>query len=247
MKQETLFQRLKTFINSAYPGEFNTRDMCAFVNEQSTNSTPWKRWNNNPNYSTHLYLGQLRELGCVERIRHGVYKINAPIPSWFGSYHFNGLKGKLDDPSNFYWNSLPARQKVNPWGVYKLKGAIPEYDQQLRVKYPANVEGSIEQRIAAMEDLVNEQTEKLRDIKNALIELQALADEQNQVVLRYRSEYVDRTFEVTYLGNEYKVIHTCNSFDVFDEYWKVVDYLDEEISDTEISEYLINWVQENCK
>lgn len=259
MKQPTIFQRLKTFINGKYAtyGEFSTRDMCAFVNESSTNPTPWKRWNNNPNYTTHLYLGQLRELGCVTRIKHGHYRIDGYIPQWFGSFHFNGLKGKLDDPSNFYWNSLPAWQKVNPWAEPKQNriedelGAWPDWDPDqdnlIRSKFPANVEGSIEQRIAAMESLVNEQTKKLQDIKNALIELQALADEQNQVELRYRSEHVNRIFEVTYLGEEYRVIHTYNSDDVYDEYWKVDNYVDDKIDNTEIAEYLIDWVKQNCK
>lgn len=255
MKQKTLFQRLKMFINHQYllwDATLSTRDMCKFVDEPSTNSTPWKRWNKNPNYTTHYYLGQLHKLGCVTRIKHGYYKINAPIPEWFGSFHFEGLKGKLEDKSNLYWNSLPAYQKVNPWAEPKQNriedalGGWPDLEP-MRVKYPANVEGSIEQRIAAMESLVNEQTKRLQDIKNTLAELQALADERNQVELRYTSEYVDRIFEVTYLGGEYRVVHTYNSDDVFDENWKVDNYVDDEIDNTEIAEYLIDWVKQNCK
>jgi hypothetical protein len=282
----TLFQRLKKFINHTHKcsdGTFSTRDMCKFVDEPTTHPTGWKRWNKNPNYTTHMYLGQLRELGCVTRIKHGHYKINSPIPDWFGSYHFNGLKGKLNDPSNFYWNSLPSFHKVNPWSVRKelsallpssatgashswtfdvseepkqiriedALGAWPEWDPQqdnkLRAKYPANVEGSLDQRIAAMQSRLDDQIAKLQDIKNAIIELKALADEQNQVELRYTSEHVNHTYEVTYLGDEYRVIHTYNSDDVYDEYWKVDNYHDDEIDNKEIAEYLIDWVKQNCK
>lgn len=255
MNQTTLFQRLKKFINHQYlkkDATFSTRSMCKFVDEHATNSTPWKRWNKNPNYTTHCYLGQLRELGCVTRIKHGHYKINAPIPEWFGSFHFEGLKGKLEDKSNLYWNSLPAWQKVNPWAEPKQNriedalGGWPDLEP-MREKYPANVEGSIEQRIAAVEDLVNEQTKRLQDIKNTLLELQALADERNQVEFRVSSETVCRIHEVTYLGDEYRVIHTYNADDIYDEYWKVDNYVDDEITNTEIAEYLINWVKQNCK
>lgn len=258
----TIFQRLKKFINTKYmtgSGIFSTREMCAFVNESRTNSTPWKRWNNNPNYTTHVYLGDLHALGCVTRVKHGHYQINSPIPDWFGSYHFAGLQGRLEDKSNLYWNCLPAWQKVNPWAdglepkqnrIEDALGGWPDLEP-MREKYPANVEGSIEQRIAAMEaamaDLIDEQTKRLENIKSALIELKALADEQNQVELRYTSEYVDRIFEVTYLGGEYRVVHTYNSDDVFDENWKVDNYVDDEIDNSEIAQYLIDWVKQNCK
>lgn len=246
--EQTLFQRLKDFINNRYmigDGTFSTRDMCYEVNEPSTHSTMWKKWNNNPNYTTHCYLGQLRDLGCVTRIKHGHYKINAPIPNWFGSFHFDGLKGRLEDKSNFYWNSLPYTQKKNPWATIIIDAA-KEQDNKLRAKYPANVEGSLEQRIAAMEDELNTQLAKLQDIKNTIIELKALADEQNQVELRYTSQHVNRIFEVTYLGVEYRVIHTYNSDDVYDECWRVKDYRDNDIDSDEIANYLISWVKENC-
>jgi len=117
MNNLNLFQRLKSFINHTYEcgdGTFTTRTMCKFVDEAHTNPTAWKRWNNNPNYTTHTYLGHLRKLGCVTRTKHGHYKINAPIPEWFGSFHFEGLYGKLEDKSNLYWNSLPDWQKAIP-------------------------------------------------------------------------------------------------------------------------------------
>ena len=53
-------------------------------------------------------------------IKRGLWKINGPIPEWFGSFHFNGLKGNLSDPSNFYWHQLPTMHKVNPWAKQKV-------------------------------------------------------------------------------------------------------------------------------
>jgi hypothetical protein len=165
----------------------------------------------------------------------------------------------LNAPSNFYWNSLPAEHKVNPWAKFVKEpkqnriedalGAWPELevDKQVREQYPTNVEGSIEFRIAAMQEHLDKQIEQLQSIKITLIELQAEAIQHNQVELRYTSEYVERIFGVTYLGDEYSVIHTYNSDDIYEEEWKVGNYVDDEITNTEIAEHLINWVKENCK
>lgn len=262
MKKQTLFSHLKEYINDNWnlgtPREFTTKHMRQRIGRYE-NLTAWKKWNNNPNYVLHTYLGQLRELGCITRIKHGMYKINAPIPEWFGSHHFAGLKGRLEHCSNLYWNNLPAEHKVNPWAKFvdepkqvrieDALGAWPdlEVDKRVREQYPANVEGFIEFRIAAMQERLNKQIEQLQSIKNMLIELKAEADRQNQVELRYTSEYVQRIFEVSYLGDKYRVIHTYNSDDVYDEQWKVDNYVVDQISNNEITEYLISWVKENCK
>jgi len=245
MKEQTLFSHLKEYINDNWnwgtTGEFTTKHMRGRIGKYET-LTPFKKFGNNPNYTLHLYLGQLRQLGCITRIKHGKYKINAPIPDWFGSYHFDGLKGRLNAPSNLYWNSLPTEHKVNPWSKFVEKPV-----EALRKDYPANVEGSIEFRIAAMQEHLDEQIKQLQSIKNTLIQLQAEADERNQVEIRYISETVTRIYEVTYLGDEYRVIHTYNGDDVYDEHWRVDNYVDREIDNTEIAEYLISWVKENCK
>lgn len=251
-KQGKLFQHLKEFINYKYAwndnGTFTTKEMRNAIG-RFENSTSWKRYHNNPNYLLHCYLGQLRELGCITRIAHGRYVVNGAIPVWFGSFHFAGLKGKLNDPSNLYWNSLPRTQKINPWADllcgeqirFEEKVAL---EKQTRKQYPANVEGSIEQRIAAMEDLVSEQTVKLQEIKNALVELQALADEQNQVELIYQEELVTRRYEVSYLGKNYTVINTTDEDDVF---YKDKWIIEDSDCDDDIAQYLIDWVKQNCK
>lgn len=251
----TLFQRLKGFINDTYcyttDRTFTTKQMRASIGKFE-NLTYWKKFHKNPHYALHCYLGELRTLGCITRVSHGEYVVNGLIPSWFGSMHFKGLKGHLNDKSNLYWNSIPSWQKMNPWveqEQVRLKDAPvnkPELES-MSEKHPANVEGSIDQRIWAMESLFNEQTKRLQDIKNALAELQALADERNQVKLRYQFETVRRVYEVTYLGDEYRVIHTYDADYIHDEYWKVDNYVDNEIDNTEIAEYLIDWVKQNCK
>lgn len=256
----TLFQHLKEYINDNWGwgnGEFTTAHMRHRIGQYET-LTSWKKYNKNPNYTLHVYLGQLRQLGCIKRIRHGRYEINGPIPVWFGSYHFNGLKGHLVAPSNKYWNSLPDEYKVNPWAKFveqeeepqlrieEALGGVPEWDPQTRTKYPANVENSLEFRIAELRERFDKQSEELQAIRNTILQLEAELDNY-EVELRYRSEYVDRIFEVTYLGDEYRVIHTYNSDDVFDESWKVDNYVDSEIDNTDIAEHLISWVKENCK
>jgi len=260
MKEQTLFSHLKEYINDNWnwgsTGIFTTKHMRERIGKYE-NLTWFKKSNKNPNYTLHLYLGQLRQLGCITRVERGRYKINASIPEWFGSYHFDGLKGRLNAPSNFYWNGLPTEHKVNPWAKFveepkqlrieEALGGVPEWEPGVRNNYPANVEGSIEFRIAAMQEHLDEQIKQLQSIKNTLIQLQAEADERNQVELRYHSETVTRIFEVTYLGDEYRVIHTYNGDDVYDEHWRVDNYIDREISNTEIAEYLISWVKENCK
>tara|TARA_R110000868_G_scaffold92791_2_gene257362 strand:+ start:3135 stop:3905 length:771 start_codon:yes stop_codon:yes gene_type:complete len=252
-KQGKLFQHLKSYINHRFAwgneGTFTTKEMRSAIGKFE-NLTSWKRYNKNPNYVLHSYLGHLRELGCIARIAHGVYSINSPIPTWFGSFHFAGLKGKLNHPNNLYWNGLPSTQKVNPWADVLLERESVKFEEkvalekQTRKQYPANVEDSIEFRIAAMSSLLEEQTVKLQEIKNALIELQALADEQNQVELVYQEELITRKYNVSYLGKDYTVINTTDSDDVFYQDRWVVEEFD---CDDDIAQYLINWVKENCK
>lgn len=124
-KEVTLFQRLKDFINQRHSvaGWFTTQQMRNAIGRYEYLSF-WKKYNNNPNYVLHQYIGCLHELGCITRVKRGHYKINGSIPEWFGSYHFNGLKGNLDHPNNLYWNGLPAHYRVNPWAKAKMSASI---------------------------------------------------------------------------------------------------------------------------
>lgn len=117
----TLFARYKRTINNMWADgqrEYTANDLNLFVGNHE-NSTPWKRMSNNRYYTTRTYQGQLRDLGCITKIHRGKWKINGPIPDWFGSFHLKGLLSKegLKDleKSSFYWQSLPAEHKVNPW------------------------------------------------------------------------------------------------------------------------------------
>jgi len=77
----------------------------------------------------------LRDLGCISKIKRGLWKINGPIPEWFGSFHFKGLKrgyaedDKWADHSCEYWKSLPEEHKINPW-----KTAVLEEPKQARLE-----------------------------------------------------------------------------------------------------------------
>lgn len=120
-KEMTLFAHYKRMINNKWAegsrnytaGELN-RFVGAFEN-----STSWKRWSNNPFYSTRMYQTTLKQLGCITKIKRGLWRINAPIPEWFGSFHLSALtnKGALAEleKSSLYWKSLPAKHKVNPF------------------------------------------------------------------------------------------------------------------------------------
>jgi hypothetical protein len=116
----TQFQRLKNFINQVGEGNtFTTKQLQAAVGVHE-NGTPWKRFNNNPYYTTYLYRSQLRNMGCLSNVKRGLWKVEHNIPVWFGSFHFKGLHGGYDlnniyAEHSFYWNNLPAEHKVNPF------------------------------------------------------------------------------------------------------------------------------------
>lgn len=119
----TLFARYKSMINTFWEDgkrTYTAKDLITYVGAYE-NETWWKRGNNNPYYTTRLYQGLLKQFGCVSMIKRGLWQINGPVPNWFGSFHFKGLRGGYDatnkyaDHNCFYWNNLPAEHKVNPW------------------------------------------------------------------------------------------------------------------------------------
>ena len=258
MKQTTLFQHLKEFINNKWAwtddAQFTTKQMREKIGKFE-NRTWWKEVNKNPHYVLHTYLGHLRELGCITRVSHGKYKINRGIPEWFGSFHFNGLKGNLEHYNNLYWNSLPAKHKVNPWAEFvepkqirieEALGGWPEWEPNVKSKYPANVEGSIEFRIAAMQERLAEQTKQLQNIKDALLSLQAEADRQNTPQQIGHTHTQTDAWEVSYLGKNYSVQRRIDNHDwsSYPNSWSVKD-LGGEYADNDIAEYLIKWVIEH--
>ena len=133
----TLYTRYKRFINENL--DFgNTTYTAANLNHMVgdyENSTRWKTWHNNPFYTTRTYQTILKELGCITMIKRGLWRINGPIPEWFGSYHFKGLNrgfaedNKWADHNCEYWKSLPEEHKINPW-----KTAVVEEVQQARLE-----------------------------------------------------------------------------------------------------------------
>ncbi len=123
MKKDTLFSHYKKMINNMWDEGFRkytANELNTLVGSHE-NITGWKRWNNNPYYTTRCYQTQLKQLGCITMIKRGLWQINAPIPEWFGSFHIKGLKGGFDlnnkyaDHNCIYWKSLPDTHKVNPW------------------------------------------------------------------------------------------------------------------------------------
>lgn len=119
----SLFSRYKNMINDKWAaGErtYTASELNLFVGDYE-NTTHWKRATNNPYYTTRNYQTELKELGCITMIKRGLWQINAPIPEWFGSFHFRGLKGGFDPNNRYadhgciYWKALPAHHKVNPW------------------------------------------------------------------------------------------------------------------------------------
>ena len=120
---KTLFSRYKDMINNKWAaGErsYTAFDLNFYVGDYE-NRTMWKRATNNQYYTTRCYQTLLKDFGCITMIKRGLWQINGPIPQWFGSFHFNGLKGGFDasnprgDHGCIYWKNLPAHQKVNPW------------------------------------------------------------------------------------------------------------------------------------
>lgn len=117
----TLFARYKSMINIMWEvGRLGyTANELNTIVGQYEKPTRWKRSNNNPYYSTRTYQTMLKQLGCITPVKRGVWQINGPIPEWFGSFHIGALTSdhtrKELEKSSFYWQSLPAKHKVNPW------------------------------------------------------------------------------------------------------------------------------------
>ena len=117
----TLFARYKQMINTLWADgqrKYTAHALNHLVG-QYENSTSWKRYNNNPYYTTRLYQSALKQLGCITKIKRGVWQINGPIPEWFGSFHIGALTNKYTLQSleghSTYWNMLRPEHKVNPW------------------------------------------------------------------------------------------------------------------------------------
>lgn len=142
----TLFARYKDMINAFWEDgkrTYTSKDLNNYVGTYE-NETWWKRGNNNPYYTTRLYQGLLRQFGCVSMVKRGLWQINGPVPNWFGSFHFKGLRGGYDmnnkyaDHNCFYWNNLPAEHKINPWKninpmrVMSSVGTISDAENQRR-------------------------------------------------------------------------------------------------------------------
>lgn len=127
--QPTLFTLYKRFINKKVAaGE--TTYTAAELNRHVgcyENPTLWKRRNSNPYYTTRTYQTVLSNLGCITKIKRGLWQINGPIPEWFGSFHFTGLKRGYDADNKYadhncqYWKSLPDAHRVNPWKTAPLQ------------------------------------------------------------------------------------------------------------------------------
>ena len=230
-KQKTLFQHVKQFINERYDGPkwFTTQQMRNAIGHYE-NRTSWKRYSKNPNYVMHIYVGYLRKLGCITRTKRGHYKINAPIPQWFGSYHFDGLKGRLDDSSNIYWNTLPSEHQVNPWAKKeeeepqaRIEDVLMGLEEEtIRVKFPANVEGSIEfnsantdsldDRIYELEQQIASHKRILNTAEGALLRL--LRERDSQVYVHHRFGYETDVYSIETASEEYMATITYNPDDM---------------------------------
>ena len=123
MENKTLFSYYKRMINNMWEEGFRkytANELNTFVGSHEK-STQWKRYGNNPYYSTRSYQTELRRLGCITPIKRGLWQINGPIPEWFGSFHIKGLRGGFDpnnkwgDHTCLYWNNLDDKYKINPW------------------------------------------------------------------------------------------------------------------------------------
>lgn len=211
MKKTTLFARLKDFINTRWAWsdnpQFTTKELRDMIGEYE-NQTGWKKFNKQPNYLMHCYLGELHALGCIERVKHGVYEINGRIPGWFGSYHFKGLKGELNDSSNLYWNALPGWQKINPWSTVKSKQKEPDIDA----------------KIAAMEWSVKKQAQELEEISQTLNSLKEMARNLSMMPeLRDKSTVTKVTYTIK-LNKQYWWVtrsHNDDAPNVFN--WEIAD------------------------
>ena len=121
MTQITLFARYKRMINLMWEDgqrRYTSQELNIHVGQYEASSS-WKRLYNNPYYTTRNYQTMLKQLGCIKKIKRGLWEINAPIPSWFSSLHLyallnTGSRQSLEKSSNVR-NNLVPQHKINTW------------------------------------------------------------------------------------------------------------------------------------
>lgn len=77
-----IYQTLKNFLNHESVGDnIHVAAMCDATDGVEV-VTGWKRMNNNPKYTTRMYVCHLMKTGFLTRVSRGVYRLNALIPDW---------------------------------------------------------------------------------------------------------------------------------------------------------------------
>jgi len=265
--QPSYFQAVKEFINLRWAAargkdvesyfdygyyelaHFTTAELRACTGHLE-NQTPWKRMTGNPNYLMHIYIGELRRLGALKRFGHGKYMIVAPIPEWFGSFHFAGLQGKYVDGSCYYWNDLPAMHKRNPWAnITEHNDTTTLTNTTMKKKSTTNHKETLEKvnnltRIDQILATISSMEEELQALKSKGPKLQydedtytfteevfldiirttiALTKEEMLRLIRDGEVRIDQDAAVTLS------IDSSNSIDIELEYDAIADSIDEEI------------------
>ncbi len=81
-KHPNIYQTLRRFLNNEQIGDnIRVAAMCDATDGVEV-VTRWKKMNNNPKYTTRMYVSHLNTLGFLTRVKQGVYRLNAHIPDW---------------------------------------------------------------------------------------------------------------------------------------------------------------------
>jgi len=90
---DSLFDRACNFINTNPIGTtFRSSQYIQRVGFYEK-STAWKRSNQNPHYSSHLYKSELKKAGFISKVSYGVWGVDRHIPAWFSSGHLKVVNG----------------------------------------------------------------------------------------------------------------------------------------------------------
>lgn len=229
--QLTLFTRYKNMINKVWGMGYRSYTATELNNTVGCyeNPTSWKKMNGNPYYTTRSYQTLLKHLGCITMIKRGIWRINGPIPEWFGSFHFTGLKRGYDADNKYadhncqYWKSLPDAHRVNPW--------IEVLNERKRVRENAQAITRVVPELAKREEEVKNIIikDKHMNVSQAVPIAVMLGVDESKTIVEDSCISTNVIFTVTApFGVQFKCVSWVNKQLCKDGTWEI------EVTDTEI-------------
>lgn len=142
---DSLFSAVVDFINNVPLGTtYRTRDL-RYATDGIEVITAHKRWNNNLSERTLNYQTMLKHGGFVKNVKRGEWQVLLHVPEWFTLSHLNVIIGhNLNVIIGYSVTGRCIHKSYKRLKMSKEEILTLLTEDQLRQKYPANIEGSKE-------------------------------------------------------------------------------------------------------